>query len=102
MCATAANLIERVLPPSTPLRQWVLTFPFPWKPRLAQDDELLGRLTNGKLGTPPRLRSLANYGTLGPFHPQRDGVPRGEAARSAAHLCSELRRTDAHRRTATA
>ena len=45
MCATAANLIERVLPPSTPLRQWVLTFPFPWRPRLAQDGELLGRLT---------------------------------------------------------
>ncbi len=45
MCATAANLIERVLPPSTPLRQWVLTFPFPWRPRLAQDGELLGRLS---------------------------------------------------------
>ncbi len=45
MSATAANLIERVLPPSTPLRQWVLTFPFPWRPRLAQDGELLGRLT---------------------------------------------------------
>ncbi len=45
MSSTAANLIERVLPPSTPLRQWVLTFPFPWRPRLAQDGELLGRLT---------------------------------------------------------
>lgn len=45
MCATAANLIERVLPPSTALRQWVLTFPFSWRPRLAQDGELLGRLT---------------------------------------------------------
>ena len=45
MSATAANLIERVLPPSTPLRQWVLTFPFSWRPRLAQDGELLGRLT---------------------------------------------------------
>jgi len=45
MCGTAANLIERVLPPKTPLRQWVLTFPFPWRPRLAQDGELLGRLT---------------------------------------------------------
>jgi len=44
MSATAANLIERVLPPSTPLRQ-MLTFPFPWRPRLAQDAELLGRLT---------------------------------------------------------
>jgi hypothetical protein len=45
MSATAANLIERVLPPSTSLRQWVLTFPFPWRPRLAQDGELLARLT---------------------------------------------------------
>lgn len=45
MSSTAANLIERVLPPSTPLRQWVLTFPFPWRPRPAPDDELLGRLT---------------------------------------------------------
>jgi hypothetical protein len=45
MCATAANLIERVLPPSTPLRQWVLTFPFPWRPRFAQDGEVLRRLT---------------------------------------------------------
>ena len=45
MSSTAANLIERVLPPSTPLRQWVLTFPFPWRPRLAQDGELLARLT---------------------------------------------------------
>jgi len=45
MSATAANLIERVLPPSTALRQWVLTFPFSWRPRLAQDGELLGRLT---------------------------------------------------------
>jgi len=45
MSATAANLIERVLPPSTALRQWVLTFPFSWRPRLAQDGDLLGRLT---------------------------------------------------------
>ena len=44
MCATAANLIERVLPQSG-LRQWVLTFPFSWRRRLAQDGALLGRLT---------------------------------------------------------
>ena len=37
MNATAANLIERVLPPDAGLRQWVLTFPFSWRPRLAQD-----------------------------------------------------------------
>ena len=45
MSATAANLIERVLPPQSGLRQWVLTFPFPWRRRLAQDGALLGKLT---------------------------------------------------------
>jgi hypothetical protein len=39
-----ADLIERVLPQSG-LRQWVLTFPFSWRRRLAQDGALLGRLT---------------------------------------------------------
>jgi len=38
------NLIERVLP-QTGLRQWVLTFPFSWRRRLAQDGALLGRLS---------------------------------------------------------
>ncbi len=45
MCATAANLIEYVLPTDVALRQWVLTFPFPWRRRLAQDGALLGTLT---------------------------------------------------------
>jgi hypothetical protein len=45
MNATAANLMERVLPPESGLRQWVLTFPFSWRRRLAQDGALLGRLT---------------------------------------------------------
>jgi hypothetical protein len=44
MCATAANLVEHVLP-QTALRQWVLTFPFPWRRRLAHDGALLGALT---------------------------------------------------------
>jgi hypothetical protein len=44
MCATAANLVDRVLP-ETALRQWVLTFPFPWRRRLAHDGELLGALS---------------------------------------------------------
>jgi hypothetical protein len=44
MCATAANLMERVLP-QVALRQWVLTFPFAWRARLASDAALLGRLT---------------------------------------------------------
>jgi len=44
MCATAANLIENVLP-EVALRQWVLTFPFPWRGRLAHDGALLSSLT---------------------------------------------------------
>jgi hypothetical protein len=44
MSATAANLMERVLP-ETALRQWVLTFPFRWRRRLAQDGALLGTFT---------------------------------------------------------
>ena len=34
-----------MLPPQSGLRQWVLTFPFPWRRRLAQDGALLGNLT---------------------------------------------------------
>ncbi len=49
MCSTAADLIEHVLP-EVALRQWVLTFPFPWRRRLAQDGELLGALT--RISTP--------------------------------------------------
>lgn len=45
MCATAANLMECVLPPESGLRQWVLTFPFAWRPSLARNGALLGSLT---------------------------------------------------------
>jgi hypothetical protein len=44
MCATAANLIEDVLP-EVALRQWLLTFPLSWRRRLAQDGALFGALT---------------------------------------------------------
>jgi hypothetical protein len=44
MCATAANLVECVLP-EVDQRQWVLTFPFGWRLRLGQDGALLGTLT---------------------------------------------------------
>jgi len=37
--------VEHVLPTATPLRQWVLTVPHPWRKRLAYDGELLGALT---------------------------------------------------------
>ena len=64
---TATNLIERVWPPSTPLRQWVLTFPFAWRPRLAQDGELLGRLTQIFVDTVQAfyVRRAAQEGTMG-------------------------------------
>jgi len=44
MSSTAANLIDHTLP-KTPLRQWVLTFPFELRHRLAYDSALLGRVT---------------------------------------------------------
>ena len=44
MCATAAHLIEDVLP-EVALRQWVLTFPYAWRGRLAWDGALLSTLT---------------------------------------------------------
>jgi hypothetical protein len=42
MAQTAANLIDHVLPPDVPLRQFVLTVPFELRARLAYDGELLG------------------------------------------------------------
>jgi len=45
MAATAAHLIEDVLPEGVPLRQWVLTVPFAWRKRLGYDGALLSTLT---------------------------------------------------------
>jgi hypothetical protein len=42
MAQTATNLAEHVLPTGVPLRQWVITFPFSLRSRLAYDGELLG------------------------------------------------------------
>ena len=44
MSATAAHLIEDVLPPVA-VRQWVLTVPFAWRKRLGYDGPLLSALT---------------------------------------------------------
>ena len=41
MAETSANLVEGVLPPGVPLRQWVVTFPFELRHRFAFDAELL-------------------------------------------------------------
>jgi hypothetical protein len=56
MCATAANLIEDVRT-VVALRQWVLTFPFPWRRRLAQDGALFGALTRIFVESVERLYS---------------------------------------------
>jgi hypothetical protein len=67
MNATAADLIERVPPPKSGLRQWVLTFPFSWRRRLAQDAGLLGRLTRIAVETVLRFYAAraAQEGRLG-------------------------------------
>ena len=44
MSATAAHLIEDVLP-AVDLRQWVLTVPFAWRKRLGYDGRLMSALT---------------------------------------------------------
>src|SRR5262249_20329560 len=49
MCATAAELTVHVLP-EVALRQWVLTFPFAWRARLAHDGALLSALTKRFVG----------------------------------------------------
>jgi len=72
MNATAANLMEWVLPPQSGLRQWVLTFPFSWRRRLAQDGALLGRLTRIAVET-----VLA-------FYAGRPGEERGLGAKGGA------------------
>jgi hypothetical protein len=56
MCAAAANLIEDVLP-EVALRQWVLTFPFPWRRRVAQDGAQFGALTRIFVGSVERFYS---------------------------------------------
>jgi hypothetical protein len=67
MNATAADLIERALAPESGLRQWVLTFPFSWRRRLAQDAGLLGRLTRIVVETVLRFYAAraAQEGRLG-------------------------------------
>jgi hypothetical protein len=45
MAATAAHLMEDVLPAAVPLRQWVLTVPFALRKRLGYDGRLLSALT---------------------------------------------------------
>lgn len=77
MSATAANLMERVLP-QTGLRQWVLTFPFPWRVRLAQDGALLGELTRIFVETVQTFYALARGSGGRPGRQDRGGHGRAE------------------------
>jgi hypothetical protein len=43
MAHTAAHLVERVVP-DVPIRQWVLSLPFPARYRVAFDTALLGKI----------------------------------------------------------
>jgi hypothetical protein len=64
-----------------PLRQWVLTFPFPWRPRLAHDGALLGALS----------RISSNGASRAAHPPSRDGDafldPRSILGRREAPSC---------------
>jgi hypothetical protein len=48
MAQSAANLVDHVLP-LAPLRQFVITFPFALRARLAYDGKLLGAATQSWL-----------------------------------------------------
>jgi transposase len=61
MCATAANLVEHVLP-EVSLRQWVLTSPFPWRRRLAHDGAVLSALS--RLFVDPPSQGVWTMGVL--------------------------------------
>jgi hypothetical protein len=65
MAQTAANLVEHVLPTAVPLRQWVMTFPFSLRSRLAYDGELLGAVghlfTDSVLGFYRRRMALDGF-----------------------------------------
>jgi hypothetical protein len=65
MCGTAANLTEHVLP-EAPLRQWVLTFPFAWRRRLAHDGALLGAVTRIFVTTVQRFYERRATGRAAP------------------------------------
>jgi hypothetical protein len=45
MVQTAANVVERVLPPEVPLRQFVVTFPYELRGRLGFDSKLLSAVS---------------------------------------------------------
>jgi len=76
MAQTAANLVEHVLPEGAPLRQFVVTFPFQLRYRLAYDGKLLGHLVHyaGVLGAASKWRALVVPPL--PEQPATGGVPK--------------------------
>jgi hypothetical protein len=66
MAEHTANLVDHVLPPRVPLRQFVLTLPFELRYRLAYDSKLLGKVTRIFVDTVLGFyrRKLAQAGTL--------------------------------------
>ena len=47
------------------LRQWVLTFPFPWRRRLAQDCALFGKLTAVSSAAPAVVKWWRRHSSSG-------------------------------------
>ena len=70
MAAGAANLVDHVLPDHVPIRQWVLTLPYPLRFPLAFDGGLLGavlRIFTDTVGTWYRRRQSTDGKHLGQY-----------------------------------
>ena len=68
MFETAANLVQHVLPPAVALRQFVVTFPFELRSRLAYDGKLLSavvRVVDDSVLGFYRRRMREQYGIVG-------------------------------------
>jgi hypothetical protein len=103
MAATAAHLVERVLP-EVPVRQWVLTLPYPLRYRWAWDARLTSEVLRAflrALFADLRRRARSQYG-VGRGYPKdhlldrlRRDVEHPVAAAGINGL-NEFRRTDHH------
>jgi hypothetical protein len=95
MCATAANLVERVLP-EVPLRQLVLTVPFSSRKRRGYDGPLLGALVRKFTDAVPafyRDRVKETVGVAGETTMPIPASGRGCAARSTWARATGFRST---------
>jgi hypothetical protein len=102
MVQTAANVVERVLPPDVPLRQFVVTFPYELRGRLGFDSKLLSAVSGVVVDTilafyERRMRDvigpLARIPLAEPSHQQ--GTEEGDAAASSV---TRTRRAKTRRR----